>query len=64
MSEFSSIDGLGLRGADAAMQRVAIEVRRIAAITGTPLATWKDGQLNLEQIPLMPDGSQPIAPHL
>ena len=64
MSELPSIEGLGLGGADAAMQRVATEVRRIAAITGTPLATWKDGQLNLEPIPKMLFESQPIGPHV
>lgn len=53
MSEFISIDTLGLGGADAAMQRLATEVRRIAAISGTPLATWKDGHLVLEPVPLM-----------
>ena len=38
-------DTLGLRGADAAMLRVADDVRRIAAQTGTPLASWKDGRV-------------------
>ena len=53
MSELTPIDILDLRGADAAMQRLAADVRRIAAITGTPLATWKDGQLVLEPVSLM-----------
>ena len=53
MSELTPIDILDLRGADAAMQRLAADVRRIAAITGTPLATWKDGHLVLEPVSLM-----------
>ena len=53
MSELTPNDILDLRGADAAMQRLAADVRRIAAITGTPLATWKDGRLVLEPVSLM-----------
>jgi hypothetical protein len=45
MTKATTNDTLGLRGADAAMLRVADDVRRIAAQTGTPLAVWKDGHV-------------------
>jgi len=44
-------DTLGLRGADAAMLRTAADVRRIAAQTGTPIATWRDGRVVLVTVP-------------
>jgi hypothetical protein len=40
-----------LRGADAAMARLAVEVRRAASLAGTPIATWRDGRVVLEPVP-------------
>lgn len=61
MTDALNADTLGLRGADAAMLRVAEDVRRIAAQTGTPLTTWKDGRV--VRIPVT-DVTTTVAPHL